>query len=116
MSIIIDYSDIDITDKTILQEQFNYYRKGWNDSVHQLDQIGKEVIELTRKLAKRKNDVRKENPSAKSLTAILEEDEEYMELKYRLEAYKLSEKIIQENIDMVKTDVNILRGTLYSKF
>lgn len=113
---VTEYSDIDITDKTILQEQFNYYRSAWNEALKQMSFIGRDIIKINQELIQRKSEIRLENPGTKSLTSLLEEDEKYIELKVKLDSYRLSERIIAENIDMVKNDVQILKSSMYNMF
>jgi hypothetical protein len=109
------YDDIDINDATILQEQLNFARKSLYDLIQAYTKIQNSMLDLRKDLLERKNTLR-EKAGKGELTKLLDEDEQYNEITWQIEAYKVGMTITQEQIDMVKSDIRILTSSMYKKF
>lgn len=109
------YDDIDINDATILQEQLNFARKSLYDLIQVYTKIQNSMLDLRKDLLERKNTLR-EKAGKGELTKLLDEDEQYNEITWQIEAYKVGMTITQEQIDMVKSDIRILTSSMYKKF
>lgn len=113
----LEYQDIDITDKTILESQFNYTRNSYYNCIKKLNSINNEISKKKKLIYEIKKKLY-QNPEInnKSIPAILAADDDYLEITYEIEAYEKAEKIVQEELTFLKSDLRILSNSMYTKF
>lgn len=109
----MDFQPIDITDKTILQEQINNTRNTHFAMIGLLDKTYKDINKVKKSMMDLEASwyINGENPRSKVKT-----DSDYLEMKEELEGLLSSEKIIKENIEFLKQDARLLNSTMYQKF
>lgn len=114
---IENYRDIDITDKTILQEQINFTRKEYFTALEQLEMISSKISKLKEEVSKILIDYYQDSEiGAKEISAKLKEDEEYQKKTLEVEAYQRGMSILTEKIAFYKSDMRILSNSMYNKF
>lgn len=114
---IENYRDIDITDKTILQEQINFTRKSYFEALEQLEMISSKISKLKEEMSKIMIDYYQDSSiSAKEIASKIKEDEEYQKKSLEVEAYQRGVSILTEKIAFYKSDMRILSNSMYNKF
>lgn len=114
---IENYRDIDITDKTILQEQINFTRKEYFTALEQLESISSKMSKLKEEMSKIAIDYYQDpDIPSREVTAKLREDEEYQKKILEIEAYQRGISILAEKISFYKSDMRILSNSMYNKF
>jgi Holliday junction resolvasome RuvABC ATP-dependent DNA helicase subunit len=114
---IENYRDIDITDKTILQEQINFTRKEYFTALEQLEMISSKISKLKEEISKILIDYYQDSEiGAKEIASKLKEDEEYQKKTLEVEAYQRGMSILTEKIAFYKSDMRILSNSMYNKF
>lgn len=108
--------DLDITDKMRLESQINEARKGYADMLRLLDDVQTQLTDTNREIAKRSKELIASNTSYGRVSALLNADQQYVELTAKAEAFSSALKMISQWIDFYKSDLGILRSSLYNKF
>lgn len=117
MSVLDSFKSIDITDKTVLQEQFNYCRKQYFDAISTMDEISKNISTLKRELIEISTEYYEDvNLSASQINAKLKADVDYQEKLFEISCYEKSLDILEEKINFIKSDIRILSNSMYNKF
>lgn len=112
---VIEYEDIDITDKLNLQDQINKVRKEYFQLLSLLDDVQKRYLDVTNSLSKRSKELIQENTSSRN-NAIFSSDDEYVSLEYEQLALKNGMNMINSQIEFCKSDLKILNSVFYNKF
>lgn len=110
----VDFVEVDITDKVNLGEQINSLRLHEYDLLMLLDQIGSRQLDVAKQMRTRTVEVLRE--TSLSRNAALSEDDEYAELESELSALKTAASMVSNMLQTVRSDIGILRSTLYNKF
>jgi hypothetical protein len=109
-----DY-DLDITDKTILQEQINKVRHSYNKLIKLLESIQGEAVSSKQELAKLVNSYSIDYSNRNERVKAISEDENIIDLKSKVEALEGSIKIVNEQINLIKIDLRILGNSMYER-
>lgn len=110
----VEFVEIDITDKINLGRQINALRLQEFDLLKLLDQIGSRQLDVASSMRTRAMSVLR--GSTLSRNAALSADEEYAELESELDALKSASSMVSNMLQTVRSDIGILRSTLYNKF
>lgn len=111
----IDYEDIDINDRLLLQDQINQARKNYSKLLSLLDDVHNKYLICIEKIAKRSKDVIGQN-SGTRLNNAFSTDDEYLTLDAEAQALKSGMTMINAQIDFYKNDLKILNSVFYNKF
>lgn len=113
----VDYDDLDIHDKLMLEGQINKARKNCGQLLQLMDEIQEELVSVSRKmslLVKRlTEDAEREN---KRVNILLSTDAEYIELEAKRDALRAGLSMVKENLDQCRSDLRILNSAMYQKF
>jgi len=108
--------DLDITDKTILQEQINQTRKSHKKLIDFYDSLQNDIIKVRSKLASKKQSFYIKFQNRNERIDALAQDTEILELQNTIEALLDAMKTVNNHIDFVKNDLAILKNSMYNKF
>lgn len=107
--------DLDINDKTILQDQINNVRKSYYKLIKLYDSIQGEYLqaktELATKLRKYQIDIENKVERANAIAADLE----VLNLQEKIDALKESLKTVDNELTFIKADIRILTNSMYTK-
>lgn len=117
MEFMENFREIDITDKTILQEQINFFRKQYYDCLEKIEELEKKIIEEREKIIS----ITMEIYSDPELTPTaannkLKRDEDYVNTQFNITCYEKTIDILNEKINFIKSDIRILTNSMYNKF
>lgn len=116
MDILQNYRSIDITDKTKLEEQFNYSRKLYFDAIEAMESINEKISSLKEENVETTNFVYSQGLSPQAANAKLKSDEDYQKRLIEINAYEMGLHILEQKIDFIKSDIRILQNSMYTKF
>lgn len=108
--------EIDITDITTLESQINQVRKTYRDLITLYDSLQNEYLSKKSMLSKKNRDLHVDNPKRQDRIDATAKDIEHSELSDSIEAIKESMKIVNSQLDFVKSDIRILTNSMYRKF
>lgn len=112
-----EFEDVDITDKTILQEQFNYARHTQMKLIGEYEEIQKKISDLEYKISSIKRDYYSDpEVNKRDISSLLNANEEYITKECEKKAYERAEKIIAEKLYFTKQDIKILQNSMYTRF
>lgn len=111
----IDYSDLDINDRLMLQNQINDVRKSYFKLLKLLDDIQSKYLQCTAKLSKRSKEIIASNENIRGNSAF-NSDDEYIALEAEQQALKNGMSMVNAQIDFCKNDLRILNSVFYNKF
>ena len=112
---VVEYSEIDINDKLMLEEQINKARKNYHELLQLLDEVQAKYLECTKNLSKRSKEIIEQNFD-KVRNNAFNSDEEYISLEAEQQALKAGMNMINAEIDFCKNDLRILNSVFYNKF
>lgn len=107
--------DLDITDKTILQEQINNARKSYYNLMKIYDNLQGEYLEAKSELAKKMREAFIKYENRTERTNEISKDLSIINLEEKMEALKEAMKTLSNQIDFVKTDIRILTNSMYNR-
>ena len=110
-----DYSDIDVNDRLMLQDQINEVRRNYSQLLKLLDDVQGKILECNAKLSKRSKELVSENEGTR-INVLLNQDDEYLTLEAEQQALKTGASMINAQIDFCKNDLRILNSVFYNKF
>lgn len=116
MDILSKFTGIDITDKTILESQFNYARENWYEAIKLMENISKKISELKEENIEYISSIYSKGLSTQAVNAQLKADEDYQKRLLEIEGYETGLKILEEKINFIKSDIRILSNSMYNKF
>ena len=108
--------DLDITDKTILQEQINKVRKSYKELLDLFDSLKNDRIKTNESLLDKRRSVYLEYVGRTERADVLNTDEEILELQSKISAIDDAMNTVKGYIDFLKSDLRILGNSQYSKF
>lgn len=108
----MNYRDIDINDRLLLEEQINESRKQYSNLLNLLDEIQGKYIQCSAQMAIRS----KEIISAGGKNSAFSTDDNYIELEAEMTALKSGMNMVNANIEYCKNDLRILNSVFYNKF
>ena len=115
--ILDNFKEIDITDKTILQEQFNYCRKQLYDCIKTIESTNKKIERLKKELMNISVSVYKDpNITTTQANVKLKGDEDYQQKMIEIDCYNKTIEILNDKLDFIKSDIKILSNSMYNKF
>lgn len=116
-NILENFKSIDITDKTILQEQFNYSRKEYYDCINSMDDINKKISDLKKEMMEISVELYSDpNITTQHANIKLKGNEDYQRISFEINCYERSLSIIEEKLNFIKSDIRILTNSMYNKF
>lgn len=116
MTILDNFKTIDITDKSTLEEQFNYSREKYFQCLETMESISKKISELKEENLEFTTSVYSEGISAQAAGIKLRSDEDYQRRLIEIEGYEAGLKILEEKVNFIKSDIRILQNSMYNKF
>lgn len=111
----LEYEDIDVNDRLLLQDQINTARKNYARCLKLLDEIQGKYVECSKELTKRVKQISMD-PATSRLNTALQNDDKYIELESEQTAYKIGIDMVKNQIDYYKNDLRILNSVFYNKF
>lgn len=111
----LEYEDIDVNDRLLLQDQINTARKNYARCLKLLDEIQGKYVECSKELTKRVKQISMDATTSRLNTA-LQNDDKYIELESEQTAYKIGIDMVKNQIDYYKNDLRILNSVFYNKF
>ena len=111
----LEYEDIDVNDRLLLQDQINTARKNYARCLKLLDEIQGKYVECSKELTKRVKQISMD-PATSRLNTALQNDDKYIELEAEQTAYKIGIDMVKNQIDYYKNDLRILNSVFYNKF
>jgi len=116
MTILDNFKTIDITDKTILENQINYAREKYFECLETMESISKKISSLKEENIDFTTEVYSKGLSAQAAAAELRGNEDYQKRLVEIEGYEAGLKILEEKMNFVKSDLRILQSSMYNKF
>lgn len=114
---MFNYQDIDIIDAQKLESQINMNRKKERDLLNLYDSLQYDLIMARKKLSRKNIQITSEHSDdAKEKVRLLKEDPDIIEMKDNIEGIKMSLDTVLKELDFVKSDLYILRTSMYQKF
>lgn len=111
----LEYEDIDVNDRLLLQDQINTARKNYARCLKLLDEIQGKYVGCSKELTKRVKQISM-NATTSRLNTALQNDDKYIELESEQTAYKIGIDMVKNQIDYYKNDLRILNSVFYNKF
>lgn len=108
--------ELDITDKTLLQEQINQLRKSQYNLLKLYDELQDQKMTVENDLSNLNRKVWEENPNRNDRTNELSSNEDIAVAKLKVEAIAEAQKTILNQVNMIKADLKIMTSSMYSKF
>lgn len=108
--------DLDITDKENLETQINIARKSYRDLIAIHDELQGQYLKIKSQYGDKSREIIVENENKTTRLDVLKTDDDLALLSEKVEAIKESLKIIGMQIDFVKSDLALLRSSMYNKF
>lgn len=112
---IFNYQDLDIIDLENLQGQINMCRNKQRKLLDLQDSLQKDLIMYNKRLSKKTLEISSKATNTRDRNSLLLENEEIVELKDTIEGVKMSMQTVLRELDFVKTDLYILRGSMYQR-
>lgn len=107
--------ELDINDRTILQEQFNNSRRAQLKLLKINDELQAELLAQKSKLAKLTRELYINNDSRSDITKAMQTDLEIIAVNETIEALQMSLKTVSNHLDLVKSDVRMLNSSMYNR-
>lgn len=111
----VDYDDIDINDRLMLQDQINAVRKNYSSLLALMDDVQGKYLDCCARLAQKSKEILGD-VSGNRTNIALKTDEDYIALEAEQEALKTGIYMIKDQIDYCKNDLRILNSVFYNKF
>lgn len=111
-----DFNDLDINDRLVLQEQINRVRKNQMKLIKLTDDIQDKIINVQNEIRQLTSEIVKNNPDTRNRNDLFNTNGDYLELEAQLDAFKSGLSIVNQQIDMCKSDLRILNSVFYNKF
>ena len=111
-----DFNDLDINDRLVLQEQINRVRKNQMKLIKLTDDIQDKIINVQNEIRQLTSEIVKNNPDTRNRNDLFNTNDDYLELEAQLDAFKSGLSIVNQQIDMCKSDLRILNSVFYNKF
>lgn len=111
----VNYEDLDVNDRLMLQDQINKVRKNYSNLLNLLDNVQEKYLTVTKKLTNRSKEII-ENSNGTRVNNIYACDDEYIALDAEQQALKTGMQMINAQIDFCKNDLRILNSVFYNKF
>lgn len=111
-----DIEDLDVNDRLVLQEQINRTRKNQFKLIKLTDDIQNKILDTQIEIRKLTSDIISNNDGSKTRNDLFNTNDEYLELEAKLDALKSGLNIVNQQIDMCKSDLRILNSVFYNKF
>lgn len=108
--------DLDITDKTVLQEQINKVRKSYRELLELTDSLKNDRIKTNETLLEKRQQVYLNNSGRTERSDILNTDDDIIKLQTKIGAIDDAMNTVKSYIDFLKSDLRILGNSQYSKF
>lgn len=108
--------DLDITDKTMLEEQINKTRRSYKNLLDLFDDLKNDRNKATDALLSKKQNIYLEFSGRTERSDVLNTDEEIIELQSKINAINDAMDTVKSYIDFLKSDLRILSNSQYSKF
>ena len=113
----INYDELDVNDRTLLQEQINKSRKSWHQLLELLYDIQGKYMEVTREISEiAKRATERAATENTRVNTLLSSDNEYVALEAQQKALAAGMSMINQQIDFCKNDLRILNSVFYNKF
>jgi predicted nuclease with TOPRIM domain len=107
--------DLDINDKTILQEQINNVRRSYYDLIKLYDNIQGEYMQAKTELANKLRNYQINFENKNDRIAAISKDLEILNLEEKVEALKESLKTVDNQLTFIKADIKILTNSMYNR-
>ena len=111
----INYEELDINDRLMLQDQINKVRKNYYELLNLLDVVQDKYLECTKNMSKRAKELIASDGGSRT-NSLLSSDEKYVTLEAESSALKTAMTMINGQIDFAKSDLRILNSVFYNKF
>ena len=113
----VKYEEVDVNDRTMLQDQINEARRDWHQLLVLLDDIQGKYIEVSREIANLVKRLTEESMKENTrLNSLLATNDEYIALEAQQKALAAGISMVREQMDFSKNDLKILNSVFYQKF
>lgn len=113
----VDYNDIDINDRMMLQDQVNGVRQNYSKLLELADNIQDKILEVSKDISKRTKEIIQESKIQNiKANEMFSTDEDYLSLEIELQALKSGLSMVNNQIEFCKSDLRILNSVFYNKF
>lgn len=110
-----DYQDLDISDRTILQEQINNCRKSYHKLIKLYDSLQSEYFEAKSDLSEKTRKLYSETMNRDERAKKKMEDQDISELEEKIDALKEAQSTVKSQMNFIQSDIKILTSSMYMK-
>jgi len=108
--------ELDITDKTMLENQINESRKSYKKLIILYDNLQNDKIKAQSKLASIRQSFYTKFPNRTERINEMAVDESILELQSTIDALVDAMQTVKNYMDFVKNDLRFLSNSMYNKF
>lgn len=107
--------ELDISDRSILQEQINEIRQATLKLIRIQDDFRGDRLDISEKMSAIKREINLQNPKRNDRLDAIESNDEYQILSAKKEALDIALGTIGMQIDFLKSDLRILTNAMYNR-
>lgn len=107
--------ELDISDRSILQEQINKTRQATLKLIRIQDDFRGDRLDISKKMSAIKREINLQNPKRNDRLDAIESNDEYQILSAKKEALDIALGTIGMQIDFLKSDLRILTNAMYNR-
>lgn len=107
--------ELDISDRSILQEQINKTRQASLKLIRIQDDFRGDRLNISEKMSSIKREINLQNPKRNDRLDAIENNDEYQILNAKKEALDVALGTIGMQIDFLKSDLRILTNAMYNR-
>ena len=107
--------ELDISDRSILQEQINEIRQASLKLIRIQDDFRGDRLDISKKMSTIKREINLQNPKRNDRLDAIESNDEYQILSAKKEALDIALGTIGMQIDFLKSDLRILTNAMYNR-
>lgn len=107
--------ELDISDRSILQEQINEIRQASLKLIRIQDDFRGDRLDISKKMSAIKREINLQNSKRNDRLDAIESNDEYQILSAKKEALDIALDTIGMQIDFLKSDLRILTNAMYNR-
>lgn len=107
--------ELDISDRSILQEQINEIRQASLKLIRIQDDFRGDRLDISKKMSAIKREINLQNSKRNDRLDAIESNDEYQILSAKKEALDIALGTIGMQIDFLKSDLRILTNAMYNR-
>lgn len=107
--------ELDISDRSILQEQINEIRQASLKLIRIQDDFRGDRLDISKKMSAIKREINLQNSKRNDRLDAIENNDEYQILSAKKEALDIALGTIGMQIDFLKSDLRILTNAMYNR-